>query len=116
MAKISKERGKRFERETVHLFADWGHKAFRTAQHMGKTGQAPDVKVDYLHVECKIRRKIAVYEWYEQAKRDALAEGKGNLPTVIFRADDMPPMVLMAFEDWIQLYNEYHAGRSIDDI
>ncbi len=111
MAKISRDRGAKFEREVVNLFKDWGHKAFRTAQHMGKTGQAPDVKVDGLHVECKRRRALAVMEFYHQAAADARAEGKGNLPTVIMRADNEPPMVMMCFEDWIQLYNEYYAGQ-----
>lgn len=115
MAKISRDRGAAFEREVVHLFRDWGHEAIRTAQHMGKTGQAPDVKVKGLHIEAKRRRQIASYEWYKQAKADSLAEGKGNLPTVIFRADNEPPMVMMHFEDWIQLYNEWIAGKEIED-
>lgn len=115
MAKISRDRGASFEREVANLFKDWGYEAFRTAQHMGKTGQAPDVKVDYLHVECKRRRTIAVYEWYEQARQDALAEGKGNLPTVIFRADNKPPMVMMHFEDFIHLFNEYASGKELKD-
>lgn len=114
MAKISRDRGAKFEREVANLFKDWGYDTFRTAQHMGKTGQAPDVKADGLHIECKRRRKIAAYEWYKQAKADALAENKGNLPTVIFRADNEPPMVMMHFEDWIQLYNEWISGKEAE--
>ena len=114
MAKISRDRGASFERETVHLFKDWGFDAFRTAQHMGKTGQAPDVKVDYLHIECKRRRHIAAYEWYKQARADALAEGQKNLPTVIFRADNEPPMVMMHFEDWLKLFKAYHAQEELE--
>lgn len=113
MAKISRDRGRRFEQEVVNLFKDWGHNAFRTAQHMGKTGQAPDVKVYGLHVECKRRRSLAVMEFYHQAERDARAEGKGNIPTVIMRADNEPPMVLLHFEDFIQLYNEWHSHKEL---
>ena len=113
MAKISRTRGASFEREVVNLFKDWGHKAFRTAQHMGKTGMAPDVQVDGLHVECKRRRSLAVMEFYHQAEHDARAEGKGNIPTVIMRADNEPPMVLMHFEDFIQLYNEWHSHKEL---
>lgn len=115
MAKISKDRGADFERECVHMFTSWGHDAFRTAQHMGKTGQAPDVKVKGLHVECKRRRKIGVYDWYYQALEDSKAEDKGNLPTVICRADYKEPLVIMHFDDWIQLYNEWIAGKEISD-
>ena len=115
MAKISRTRGASYEREVANLFKDWGHEAYRTAQHMGKTGKAPDVVVKGLHLECKRRRSVAVYDWYEQAKADALAEGKGNLPTVIFRADNKPTMVMMHFEDFIQLYNEWINGKEITD-
>lgn len=110
MAKISKDRGKRFEQEVVRLFKDWGHRAFRTAQYMGKTGQAPDVKVKGLHVECKRRRQATVYQWYEQAVADSLAGGKGDIPVVIFRADGKPPMAMMHFEDFMKFYNEWVAG------
>ena len=113
MAKISRDRGAAFEREVANLFKDWGFKAFRTAQHMGKTGQAPDVKVKYLHIECKRRRNIAVYDWYDQARADALAEGQKSLPTVIFRADKQPPMVMMHFEDWIELYKAYFSEQEL---
>ena len=112
MAKISRDRGAAFEREVVHLFKDWGHEAFRTAQHMGKTGQAPDVKVKGLHIEAKRRRSVAAMEWYKQALHDSRA---GNLPTVIFRADNEPPMVMMAFEDWIQLYNEWNSINTLKE-
>lgn len=115
MGKISRDRGAKFEREIANIFKDWGYEAFRTAQHMGKTGQTPDVKIDYLHAECKRRRSVAVYEWYDQARRDALAEGKGNIPVVFFRADGKPPMAMMHIESFIELFSEYYAGRKMKE-
>lgn len=111
MSKLSREKGKRFERYVANLFKDWGYEAHRTAQYKGNTGEAGDVEgIPGIHIECKHYKAIGrVYEWYEQAERDARAAGKGELPTVIFKADAQPPMVMMHFEDWILLYNEWNA-------
>lgn len=115
MGKLSREKGKRFERYVANLFKDWGYEAHRTAQFRGNTGQAGDVEgIPGLHLECKHYKAIGrVYEWYEQAERDARAAGKGELPTVIFKADCQPPMVMMNFEHWIQLYNAYHSEKEL---
>lgn len=111
MSKLSREKGKRFEREVSNRFKDWGYKAHRTAQYRGNTGDAGDVEgVPGIHIECKHYKEIGrVYDWYEQAKRDTDAARKGDLPAVIFKADAKPVMVMMEFDDWIQLYNEWNA-------
>ena len=43
MSKMSKEKGKRFEREVAHLFCEHGFNAHRSTQYKGNTGQAGDV-------------------------------------------------------------------------
>ena len=118
MAKISRDRGKRFEREVANLFKDWGYDAHRTVQFCGKTGQAADVEIkdSGLHVECKMRKSIAMYEWYEQAVRDSRASGRNDIPIVVYRADGKPPMVTMHFEDFIRMFNEYHAGMMLKEV
>lgn len=115
MGKASRDKGARFERAVANMFKDYGYDAHRTAQYRGNTGQAGDVEgVPYLHLECKHYKEIGrVYDWHEQAVRDASAEGKGNLPTVIFKADNKPIMCLMAFDDWIELYNEYRSSKTL---
>ena len=97
MSKLSREKGKRFERTVANLFKDWGYEAHRTAQYRGNTGDAGDVEVvPGIHIECKHYKEIGrVYDWYDQSERDARAEGKGALPVVIFKADNKPPMCLM---------------------
>ena len=44
MGKMSKEKGKRFERHVAGLFRDYGYEAYRTAQYKGNTGDAGDVE------------------------------------------------------------------------
>lgn len=108
---MSRDKGARFEREVARLFKDWGYNAERSAQHCGKTGQAPDViGVPGIHIECKHVERMSLYDWYNQAKNDAEASGTGNLPTVIHKQNNKPILVTMEFNDWIRLYNEFITG------
>lgn len=114
MGKMSRDKGARFEREVAALFKEWGYDAHRTAQYRGNTGQAGDVEgVPYIHIEAKHCERMTLYDWMEQAQRDARAEGKNNLPVVIHRQNGKPALCTMTFDAWIQLYNEYQAGKSI---
>lgn len=116
MGRMSREKGKRFELCVANLFKDWGYEAHRTAQYRGNTGQAGDVEgVPGIHIEAKHQERMSLYDWMEQSENDARAEGKGNLPVVIHKANNKPVLVTMTFESWIQLYNEYHAGKEIKD-
>ena len=110
MGKMSREKGKRFERTVANLFKDWGYEAHRTAQFRGNTGDAGDVEgILGIHIEAKHQERMSLYDWYEQSERDARAEGKGNLPVVIHKQNDKPVLVTMSFEHWIQLYNEWNS-------
>lgn len=110
MSKFSRDKGKRFEREVANMFKDWGYDAHRTAQFRGNTGQAGDVEgVPGIHIEAKHQEKMRLYEWIEQAQRDAEA-GEG-LPVVIHKANNKPTLVTMRFDDWIQLFNEWVSGQ-----
>lgn len=112
----SKQKGKRGELQIASLFREWGYDAHRSAQYKGNTGQAPDIEgVPYIHCEVKFQERMSLYDWMEQSENDARAEGAGNLPVVIHKANNKPVLVTMTFESWIQLYNEYHAGKEIKD-
>lgn len=112
----SKSKGKRFEREIAQKFRDYGYsEAHRTAQFKGNTGQADDVEgVPYIHIECKHQERMELYKWYDQAVRDSEASKDGKIPTVIHKANNKPVLVTMAFDDWMQMFNEYVSGRDID--
>ena len=109
MGKMSREKGKRFEREVAALFKDYGYDAHRTAQVMGKTGQAADVEgVPGIHIEAKHCERMTLYDWVAQAVRDTKDDNK---PVVIHRANNKPVLVTMLFNDWIDLYREWDAGN-----
>ena len=111
MGKMSREKGKRFEREVANLFKEKGFTASRSAQCMGKTGQAADViGVPGIHIECKHVEKMSLYEWMAQAIRDSEAEGKGNLPVVIHKQNRKDVLVSMRFDDFMEIFSAYARG------
>ena len=107
MGKMSKDKGKRFEREVAKLFTVNGYDAYRTSQFKGNTGQAGDIEgVPHLHIEAKHQERMNLYEWVNQSVSDAKAQGKGNLPIVVHKANNKPVLVTMEFQDWIRLFNK----------
>ena len=115
MGKMSRDKGKRFERQIAALFRDEGFsEAHRTAQFRGNTGQAGDVEgLQGIHVECKHCERMTLYPWVEQAVRDASASDNGSLPVVIHKANNKEILCTMRFSDWVQLYREWSNGNEV---
>ena len=107
----SKQKGARLERLLASKFRDFGYNARRTAQYCGNTGDASDVVgLPGIHVEAKHCERMQLYDWMAQAKRDAEAGGKGNLPAVFHKKNNCEILVTMTFDDWMGLYCEWEAG------
>ena len=102
----SKAKGARFELELSKKFKERGYEgARRTAQYCGNTGDASDVVgLPGIHIEAKHQETMRLYEWMEQAKRDAKASGKDVVPAVFHKKNRGDILVTMTFEDWMQLY------------
>ena len=117
MAVNSKQKGARFERTLAGLFREYGYSdARRTAQYCGNTGDASDVVgLPGIHVEAKHAEAMRLYDWMDQAKRDAAANGKGNLPAVFHKKNHAEILVTMPLDCWMQLYREYEAGMNRKD-
>ena len=111
MAVNSKQKGARFERTLASKFREYGYDARRTAQYCGNTGDASDVVgLPGIHVEAKHAEAMRLYDWMDQAKRDAAANGKGNLPAVFHKKNNAEILVTMPLDCWMQLYREFEAG------
>ena len=106
MAVNSKQKGARFERELAKKFRELGFEdSRRTAQYCGNTGDASDViGLPGIHIEAKHQETMRLYEWIEQAKRDAEAGGNNALPAVFHKKNRAEILVTMTFDDWLQLY------------
>lgn len=112
--RASREKGKRFEREVANFFKSYGVKtARRTAQCMGKTGQAGDVEgVPDCHIECKVVEKLNLEAAYAQSVRDAEAAGKNEIPVVVHKKSRKPAMITMALTDWINMYLAWQNSQT----
>lgn len=112
----SKNKGSRFERTLASKLREYGYDARRTAQYCGNTGDASDViGLPYIHIEAKHQETMRLYDWVDQAKRDAEANGKGYLPTVFHKKNHCEILVTMTFDDWMSLYKEYETNKSLDE-
>ncbi len=113
----SNQKGKRFERTLASKFREYGYTdARRTAQYCGNTGDASDVVgLPYIHCEAKAQETMRLYDWTDQAKRDAEANGKGHLPAVFHKKNHCEILVTMTFDDWMKLYREYETNKTLDE-
>lgn len=114
MAVNSKQKGARFERQLASKFREYGYDARRTAQYCGNTGEAADVVgLPGLHIEAKHQETMRLYDWMDQAKRDA--KGK-NLPAVFHKKNNAPILVTMELEDFMVIYREWEAGTNQKEV
>ena len=110
----SKQKGARFERQLAEKFREYGFEdSRRTAQYCGNTGDASDVLgLPGIHIEAKHQEAMRLYEWIEQAIRDAEAGGKKDLPVVFHKKNNAPILVTMTLDDWMQIYK----GRKMSSV
>ena len=117
LGRYSKNKGKRAERELAHIFQEAGLvNAHRTAQFMGKTGQAGDIEgVPFIHVEAKNVEKLNLRNAMEQSENDAEACGKGDIPIVCHKKSRVPWLVTMNLTDWIPIYKVWLKAKEKDN-
>lgn len=108
MAKInSKSKSKREELDLVHSLRDAGFPDVkRSVQYCGKaTGTADLVGLPGVHVEAKNVERLNIWSALAQSKRDAEADGKGDIPAVFFKRNYCGWYVALPLSDFIRLYS-----------
>lgn len=110
MGKMSRDKGKRYEREVARYLKDKGYDCRRGQQYCGAFGDADVVGLPGIHIECKHVEKMSLYDWMDQSVRDARED---EIPVVFHRKNNCETLVTMRADDWIQLYREYEAGGAI---
>lgn len=108
----SRAKGQRFERELAARFRECGYDAYRAGQEIGNSphGVADVVGLPGIHVEAKHCEQFRIYDWMDQAKRDA-AKQKDGAPVVFFRKNHCETLVTMRLDDWMMIYREWEEGR-----
>lgn len=102
--KMSRDKGKRGERELATILKALGfNRARRGQQYCGANGDADVVGLDGIHIEVKRTEKLNLYNALSQSKADAKA---GESPVVMHRRNNCEWVVIQPLEDWIELYRE----------
>lgn len=99
----SRDKGARFERQLAGMIRSQGYDARRGQQYCGANGDADVIGLPGIHIEAKHQEQMRLYDWIDQAKRDAK---KDELPAVFHRKSRHEVLVTMPFDDWMQLYKE----------
>ena len=108
----SRTKGARAERDLASfLREEYGWTARRTAQRMGKSGDASDVVVEEmpdLHLECKMVERLNLEKAMEQAVRDCLSK----IPVVCHRKCRGEWMLTVHLKDLQQLATMIQESRT----
>ena len=104
----SRQKGARFERTLAAALRDYGYECRRGQQYCGANGDADVIGLPGIHIEAKHQERMSLYDWMEQAKRDAKS---GELPAVFHKKNNAEILVSMELADWIKLYREWEAGQ-----
>ena len=115
MGKMSRDKGKRFERQLARIFREYGYAdSRRTAQYCGNTGDASDVVgLPGIHVEAKHVEQMRLYEWMDQAKRDTA--GTEEKPVVFHKKNNHEILVTMQLDTFFELYREWESGKCMEE-
>lgn len=104
----SRQKGARFERTLAAALRDYGYECRRGQQYCGANGDADVIGLPGIHIEAKHQERMSLYDWMEQAKRDARQD---ELPAVFHKKNNAEILVSMELADWIKLYREWEAGQ-----
>lgn len=110
MSRMSREKGKRGEREVAEFCRSHGHQARRGVQYAGGP-DAPDVvhDIEGFHFEVKRTEKFSLYPALEQALDDKKA---GDIPVVWHRANERPWVVVLQAADFLALVKWAARGNA----
>ena len=103
MGSKSRNKGANGERELAHLLQDQGYPVRRGVLLYGRE---PDcLGLPGVHIEVKRTERFQLYPALEQAQRDAVRFQDGT-PAVFHRSNRHPWVVVMALEDWLEMYRQ----------
>ena len=103
MGKLSRDKGKRFEREIVQELAPLFGRLVRRGWQSGGGMYAGDVEGTPFRLECKHQQRPRLFAALEQVERDAAKAGDSRPCLVIARRDREKPVVTMRLADFLEI-------------
>lgn len=103
MGKMSREKGKRGERELASILKEYGYGCRRGQQYCGANGDADVTGLHGIHIEVKRTERLNLYDALSQSRHDAR---DGEMPIVAHRKNNAEWVVIQPLDDWIRLYSE----------
>lgn len=97
-----KAKGTRGENELREYLTAAGYPAHRNDQRYEGGYNNPDLSaqgLEHLHIECKRREKLNIYEAMQQAQRDAA----GRTPVVVHRKNRTEWLITMRLKDYLSM-------------
>lgn len=96
-------KGATFEREIAAKFRELGLDAKRGFQYRGGY-DAPDVDVQFVHVECKRHKSVKIQDAYRQSKAEAK---NGKIPIVVSKDNNGEVLVTMSWNNWAEFFKKW---------
>ena len=103
--KMSREKGKRGEREFARICREHGYNGKRGQQYNGLSGEDV-VGLPGIHIEVKRVERLNLDDAVAQSVRDA----DGKIPIVAHRKNNAEWLITMPAEQWFIIYREWEAG------
>lgn len=100
MGKMSREKGKRGEREVAKILREFGYDSKRGVQYHGGPDSPDVVGLPSCHIEVKYVERLDLQRAYDQSRSDA---GPGEVPIVVHRKNRGDWMVTLAFRDFLEM-------------
>jgi len=99
MSKSQRTKGASGERELCAILSDVLGQAVKRNLAQTRGAEGGDITVGQFSIECKRRKGIAIYEWLDQAQRDA----GDRIPIVAMRADGRRWVVAMDLDVFLPM-------------
>lgn len=108
---MSRDKGAAAERELIRLMKQYGwDRVERTSNGRAQLGQGDFANGPPFHIEAKRCERAEVWQWWNQAVRDADYDSddmRASPPVVAFRRSRSPWLALLEFEELLRIASRW---------
>jgi len=115
MSTTAKQKGNRLEYEVAKFYQ---RKLDKDARRMPCSGALDNNKGDILKRfwdgwsdECKSRKSIAIYEWWNQT----VTQAQGQKPVLFIKGNNRPILTVIKIEDYFDMREELQDWRNMSE-